>query len=228
LRGGQPVTGFASAKVQALLFYLAVTARAHTREALVGLLWGDMPEADARTNLRQALSNLRKIVPAHIIIERDRVEFNRDSAYHLDVQAFERELADGRWLMDGEPSTSDHQPSAIRHLQTAVDLYRGDFLEGFSVRDAAAFEEWALAQRERLRELALGALHALTSDYLRRGQHAQGIDSARRVLALDPWREEAHRQLMLLLARSGQRSAALAQYETCRKILELYSGEKQP
>jgi len=87
------------------------------------------------------------------------------------------------------------------------------------VRDAPEFEDWLLAQRARYRELALHALHTLTQLHLQRGDTAEAIDSATRLLALEAWREEAHRQLMLAQARSGQRSAALAQYETCRRLL---------
>ena len=93
-------------------------------------------------------------------------------------------------------------------LQEAVVLYQGDFLAGFFVRDAPDFEEWMLAQRVRYRELALHTLHTLTEHHLSRGEYGRAIDFATRLLALDAWREEAHRQLMLALARSGQRSCS--------------------
>ena len=102
-----------------------------------------------------------------------------------------------------------------------MELYRGDLLEGFYVRQAPAFEEWVLAQRVRLRDLALDALHTLAVHHTRRGPagHAAAMAYTARLLALEPWREEAHRQLMLLLASSGQRGAALAQFEACRRVL---------
>ena len=86
--GGTAVTGFISAKAQALLFYLTTTARPHTREALAGLLWGDMPQAQAGKNLRNALSNLRALTGAHLLITREDAAFDRDSPYWLDVEAF--------------------------------------------------------------------------------------------------------------------------------------------
>jgi hypothetical protein len=107
----------------------------------------------------------------------------------------------------------------VAALRKAIELYRGDFLEGFHVRNAPGFEEWMLGEQERLRQLALQALHMLTTHHTMRGEYGAGVDYITRLLALDPWREEAHRQLMLLLARSGQRSAALAQYETCCRVL---------
>ena len=83
-KDSRAVAGFISAKAQALLFDLAVTGRPHMREALAGLLWGEMPEAHASKNLRNALSNLRALVGAYLLIARDEVAFNRDSPYWLD------------------------------------------------------------------------------------------------------------------------------------------------
>lgn len=211
-----PLTDFVSSKAPALLAYLAVNRRPHPREALAALLWGELSDADAKNNLRQALSNMRRLLNSHLLITRDSVAFNTAAPYTLDVEAFEQ-------LLTGSPA---RPPSAIDHLQSAVALYGGDFLAGFVVRDAPEFEEWMLAQRSRLRELALHALHTLTQHRLSRGDSAGAIDAAARLLGIDSWREEAHRQLMLALARSGQRSAALAQYETCRKILEKELGVK--
>lgn len=203
------VSGFHSNKVQGLLFYLAVTGRPHLRPTLTGLLWGDLPEASARNNLRKALTQLRQLVGPHLSITRQTVAFNRDSSYWLDVERFEGKVG------------SSSAETDIEGLREAVELYRGDFLEGFYVRQAPAFEEWVLARQARLRELALQALHRLATFYGGQGEIGllEGIDYTTRLLSLDPWREEAHRQLMLLLARSGQRGAALAQYETCRQVL---------
>jgi DNA-binding SARP family transcriptional activator/predicted ATPase len=207
-RNGAPLGPFVSSKAPALLAYLAVTRRAHTRDALAALFWGELPDADARNNLRQALSNLRKLAEPHLTITRETVEFNRAAPYTLDVEAFERAV----------------RANTVEALQEAAAQYTGDFLAGVFVRDAPEFEEWMLAQRARLRELALHALHTLTHQLSARGRYSQAIDAATQLLALDPWREEAHRQLMVLQARTGQRSAALAQYETCRKILEKELG----
>ena len=109
--------------------------------------------------------------------------------------------------------------SCAQRLQQAVELYRGDFLAQFVQSGSEAFEEWALIQRERLHREALDALYALAEHHDRRSEYDQARHYAVRQLELDPWREEAHRQLMRALALSGQRSAALAQYETCRRVL---------
>lgn len=206
-----PLTDFVSNKAPALLAYLAVTGRPHQREALAALLWGERADVDARNNLRQALSSLRRPLDPYLLITRDTVALNPETAVFLDVEAFEAGLR----------AAAGDQPAEARAawLEAATALYQGDFLAGIAVRDAPEFEDWMLAQRSRFRELALHALHALTQWHMQRGDAAGAIDTATRLLGIEAWREEAHRQLMLALARSGQRSAALAQYEACRKAL---------
>jgi DNA-binding SARP family transcriptional activator len=122
---GKPLAGFYSNKASALIAYLALTRRAPTRDALAALLWGEMSDADAKMNLRQCLTNLRKLLAPHLLITRDSVEFNFDAPYALDVEAFEHKL------------------------RAAVEPYTGDFLDGVFVRDAPNFEEWMLAQPAR-------------------------------------------------------------------------------
>ncbi|MDQ4075944.1 MAG: tetratricopeptide repeat protein [Chloroflexota bacterium] len=208
---GTAVTNFVSGKAPALLCYLAVTGQPQFRAALAGLLWSEQGEDDARRNLRVVLNNLRHVVAPHLVITRDTIAFDRSSPYRLDVEQFEA-------AFQGAASRD------VGQLQVAVTLYRGDFLEGFYVRDAPLFEEWVTAQRERLRQLAMHALHELVSYHTTQQAYAVGIDYCTRLLQLDPWSEDAHRQLMLLLALSGQRSAALAQYDACCRVLEVELG----
>ena len=206
--GGERVSGQMPAKSQALLCYLAATGRRHSREKLAGLLWGDKPEARANASLRKALSSLRGVFGNALIISRQTVAFNRESAYWLDVEVFETAVA------EGAPAKEE-----LQALREAVDLYRGEFLEGFSIRQAPGFEEWVLGERERFRQLVIQTLQRLSEAYAVRGEVDAGIEYTNRLLVLEPWQEEAHRQLMTLLARSGQQTAALAQYETCRRTL---------
>ncbi|MBI3242631.1 MAG: tetratricopeptide repeat protein [Chloroflexi bacterium] len=212
-RADAPITDFISNKVPALLAYLAVTHRAHSRDKLASLLWGEMSEADAKNNLRQALANLRRVADDHLTVTRDSVEFSGDG--FLDSAQFESDVKSA--------SSLGPEPASVILIES-LRLYRGDFLEGFHVRDAPDFEDWMLTERARLRELALEALHTLTHFHTSLGNFAEAMATASRLLTFDPWREEAHRQLMLLQARTGQFSAALAQYETCKKILEKELG----
>jgi predicted ATPase/DNA-binding SARP family transcriptional activator len=207
---GVPITTFDSNKVRALLAYLAVEAdRPHSREFLAGLLWPDYPERSARTNLRNALANLRKAIrdqkamPPYLTVTRATIQFNQQSDHWTDVAAF-AELADR-----GSPSD----------LESALALYRGPFLEALSVDDSAPFEDWCLRVREQLDRQVTSTLEHLAAQYEEQGQVERALGYARRQVELAPWQEEAHRNLMRLLARSGARSAALAQYEACRRAL---------
>ena len=208
---GQPIVPTAS-RLQALLAYLAVEAeRAHAREALAGLLWPQRPDREALTALRYALSNLRRALEDRqaprpfLLITRHTVQFDRASDHWLDVAAFldavERPGADGD------------------ALARAVALVRGSFLADVALADSPAFEEWLLLRRERFHRQALTALHRLAALHELRGEYEQAIAHTRHLLALESWDEAAHRRLMRLLALGGQRSAALAEYETCRQVL---------
>ncbi len=214
-QNGAPLTELAPHKGQALLCYLAVTGRPHSRAALAGLLWPQLPEADARTNLRTVLSKLHKLVGPHLSVTRETIAFNPALPYWLDVEIF----LDALRRAQAAPA-----PDAVAALREAVALYRGDFLAGFYIRDAAAFEEWAVGEGQYLRGLVVDALHRLAAAYSRQGDYAEAIGALRELLALEPWREEAHRQLIQLLAFSGQRSAALNQYELMRRQLEVELG----
>jgi DNA-binding SARP family transcriptional activator len=207
---GEPVTGFVSDKVRALLAYLAVeVGRPHRRESLAGLLWPDWPESSARHNLRNALSNLRASIgdrdadPPYLMISREAIQFNPESDHTLDAARFEGLTAGGR----------------AEGWEEAADLYRGSFLEGFSLADSAPFEEWARLERERFGRLVLEALGKLASHWEEGGDLERALGSARRRLELAPWDEEGHCTVMRLLALSGQRGAALAQYEACCRAL---------
>jgi DNA-binding SARP family transcriptional activator len=206
---GAPLRGFVSAKAAALVYYLAATGQPHAREALAGLLWPEADESHASKNLRDVLSNLRRLLGTHLLITRQSVGMAAHADVEVDIRNFERQLQAAR-----------HASNAADLLRAAVALYRGDFLEGFSLVDAPAFEEWVLVERERLRRLVIDALAQLAADATDRGDYQSGIAHASRLLAMDPLHEASHRQLMLLLAMSGQRAAALAQYETCRRLLD--------
>ncbi len=220
---GAPITTFESDKVRALLAYLAVEAdRPHRRDALAGLLWPERPERAAHLNLNQALANLRGALgdrtatPPFLCITRETVQFNRASDYELDVETFRARFAACEQHPHRHPETCK---PCVQRLQQAIDLYRGSFLAQFFLSDSAAFEEWALLKREWLHRRALRALARLADYHERRADYEQAQHDTWRQLELDPWREESHRQLMRVLALSGQRSAALEQYERCRRAL---------
>jgi DNA-binding SARP family transcriptional activator len=205
---GEPVTGLSSNKVRALLFYLAVEDnRPHRRETLAGLLWPDYPERSARTNLSNALSNLRATLgdrdaeQPFLLASSEAIQLNPEGDCTVDVQTFEALVAAEDW-------------------DAAAALYRGSFLQGFSLADSPPFEQWALVVRERLQGQVLAALEARTAACEQAGDYPGAIERARRQLEIAPWYEPAHRAVMRALALSGDRASALAQYETCARILE--------
>ena len=195
--------------VLGLLVYLAVESnRSHRRTALAGLFWPDQAEHAARHSLSQALFSLRRALhddPADplIIATRDTVRFNLQSWVWCDIVVFRR-------LLDSS-------------AEQAVALYNGEFLEGLSIGGGAEFEEWALVIREQLREQACTMLRQLT-DQDRWADADKACGYARRWVELDPLSEEAHRRTMALLARAGQRAAALTQFERCRELLRAELG----
>ncbi|HET8630434.1 MAG TPA: BTAD domain-containing putative transcriptional regulator [Thermomicrobiales bacterium] len=227
---GTPITTFGYEKVEAPLAYLAVEAgRPHRREALAGLLWPEQEERAARHSLSQALSTLRRALgdrpagadgdesaPPLLLLARDTVQFNPAGDDRLDVAAFTALLTDCERHPHRAPETCAR---CARRLERAVALYRGDFLAEFSLPDSAPFEDWAQARREWLRGRALWALARLAAHHEAQGAHDRAGECARRQLALDPWGEEAHRQLIRALALGGERAAALAYYERCRRLL---------
>ena len=204
------------AKTQALLAYLAMSpGQAHPREKLATLLWGDTGEEQARQSLRQALSGLRKALGETAVpgpfLEGKTLALD-PSWVDVDVAALKRLVAEGT-------------PGA---LEQATALYRGDLLEGLDVSEPA-FEEWLVSERERLRELGLEALAKLLAHQTRAGVMEAAIQTAVRLLALDPLQEAVHRTLMRLYAGGGRRGAALRQYQLCVGVLQRELGvEPEP
>lgn len=215
---GTQLRDFGYDKVRALLAYVACEAeQVHPRERLADLLWpGNRPET-ARSNLRRTLHDLRaalgheELAQTCLVAGRSSLEFNRKGPHWLDVDAFLQDL----------PAAQAGDTAA---LEQQLALYRGPFLDGLSLPDAPDFETWLEQRREQLQGRALVLLRQLAQGHEREGNLEQAIATRRRELALDPWSEESHRQLMRLLALSGQTSAALAQFETCRAVLDQELG----
>ena len=118
--------------------------------------------------------------------------------------------------------TASNQP--IERLEEGTALYRGPFLEGFGLKDSPLFDEWQQRARDQLQRQCLSALERVSEHYQQSGNLEKAIVAALKQVDLAPWQEEAHRRLMRLLALNGQRSAALAQYETCRHLLQKELG----
>jgi DNA-binding SARP family transcriptional activator len=204
-------------KALALVAYLTVTCQTHSRDTLATLLWPEYDQSRARADLRRNLSLLnRTLGDDWLIADRESARVNPKAGIWLAVNAFHRLLA--------ECKTHDHPSTeacidCVPLLEEAVDLYRGHFLAGLTLRDSLAFDEWQYFQTERLRDELASALVRLANFFTSQGNFEPAIAYARRWMAIDPLREPAHRHLMVLYAQSGQRGAALRQYETCRQLL---------
>jgi DNA-binding SARP family transcriptional activator len=213
-RDGQPITGFVSRTAEALLVYLAYTCQSYPREVLAEFLWPYRERETALANLRTVLASLRKQVGPYVLTG-DPVSLDPASDCRLDAAELEARLGQ-----------VDEQSPVF--LEETLDLYRGEFLQGVYV-DSAEFDAWASLERERLRLAAMGGLDRLITAYAKQGAYREGIATATRLLQMDHTREKSHRQLMRLLALSGQRGKALDQYEICRQALaEEHGVEPEP
>jgi len=208
----------------ALLAYLAVeSSEAHRREAILALLWPELPTAAAQNNLRVIWSKLRKNLndsstqpEPFLLSSRLELQFNPNSDHWLDVAVFEKLLEDCRF--HDHPEAHRCCECAARWEQVA-ELVKGEFLGGFTLGDCAIFDDWATIQRERLHFQTAEVLGKLVN-YHELTENFESAESyARRLLELDPLQESAHRQLMRILSQAGKRSGALAQYEVCQRLL---------
>ena len=224
---------FRTDKERALLVFLVVeSGRAHAREKLAEMFWPERREGVARTNLRQALAGLRRTLGDHddkdqvLLISNETVRLNPAVTLWLDVASFNSHL---EATMSHPHKKVETCSVCIQRLHEAIDLYRGDFLEAFSVSDSEQFQEWLYFQRERLFFSLLGAIENVVRYYQEAGNYETAQEYARRYVSLAPLEERAHQQLMQLLALTGRRTAAIEQYQRCRRMLkETFNVEPSP
>lgn len=202
-RANELVNGFESTKAQALLAYLVLQQQPIPRTTLVGLFWPDKSEQRGRNNLSVVVHNLSNLLPGAIQANRQQVGFACPPNCWVDAHKVAQLLALG-------------EPPA---LDAAVPLYRGELLAGLHLDGCPEFETWLATERETWRQRIAVALGQLGDYCLETQEYERGRTYAARLLDLDPWNEHAHRQMMQLLAASGQRSTAIAQYERCRRLL---------
>ncbi len=219
----QPIVTFESDRVRVLLAYLAVEVdRVHDRSTLAGLLWPDQSEPAARANLRHVLLNLRHAIgdaqasPPFLLITHQTIQWNPASDTWLDVALFVQLMAACAAHLHRR---MEDCTACIDRLQQAVALYQGNFLAGITLPDSIEVEEWVRITQERLHRQVLQALYHLASYHEARTEYDDAARHAQRQVELEPWREEAHRQLMRILALAGRRSEALAQFTVCQRIL---------
>ena len=185
---------FAAERAEAMLAYLVLTGRTHGREKLADFLWDDRTQKRALSNLRSLLAQLPDEIKPYLDITRKTIGLQADMPLWVDVLAF-RDLV------------------AQEAYAEALNLYKGDFLEGVYIRESRGLDEWAATERERLRQQAAHLHHDLAEQCLRQRAYQQGIHHGRALLRLDPFNETALRLTMRLFVRAGQRHHALQAYQ---------------
>ena len=221
---------FDTRKALAMLAYLVVTGMPHQRDTLAALFWPENDQAGARAALRRTLSVLKAGLPGDSLhITREQIGMHPGGRCWCDVQEFSKLVSllvsqlishSGSRTSAGELNSTEF----MAKLQAAVNLYRGDFLAGFSLRDSPAFDDWQYLQSDFYKQHLATALSELAAAQCSQNSFADAISSGRRLLGLDPLREDAHRLLMLCYTRAGQRNAALQQYRSCVRILDQELG----
>jgi DNA-binding SARP family transcriptional activator len=211
------LVNLATPRVQELFCYLVLQRdQAHSREILFDLFWRNSSPSQARRNLRQTLWQLQRIFDVSESCSAVRlvrtcttwVQINPDATLQTDVATFEQAFA----LVNGVPA--DHMnPQQAQVLQSAVALYRGDLLEGW-------YQDWCLVERERLQNKYLAMLDKLMCFCEARQMYDIGLDYGKLVLRYDRANERAHRRIISLFYLSGNRTAALNQYENCVAALQ--------
>ncbi len=186
-------------KAQALLVYLADADRPVSRSEVAGLLWSDLTEERARANLRLSLTKIRRVLPG--VVEADRRSLSLTTTPQYDVALVER----------GDAGDT-------------LRAYGGDFLAGLDPGGAELFDDWVRARRHNLRSTALLDLAASSKRAMSASAWIRVIEFAGRVLEIEPWNETAHRQMMEALAHTSGRSAALAQFDHCERLLTAELG----
>jgi len=206
-----------SRKALALLAYLAVTGVRHRRTTLATMFWPESERERAQNVMRYTLSLLRRALDGRWL-DADRETGGLDGSQEegVDVLRFRALLVQCQAHGHSERDTC---PECLPLLREAVELYQGDFLAGFTLRDSMEFDTWQSLETETLRQELVGALERLVEGYAAQGEVGQASGYAKRWLALDPLDEAAHRALMRLYMGSGQQTAALRQYEACERVL---------
>jgi DNA-binding SARP family transcriptional activator/tetratricopeptide (TPR) repeat protein len=226
---GQVVT-FRTRKALALLIYLVVQGGRHSREKLTGLFWPESEEEQSRATLRSTLVYVRKTLGemsnptmSHLLIEHDAIGFNFASDFDLDLNTLQ-----AAWTLTrtspGPPGgqgiqEEDGQDNVLIRLRQALNVYRGDFLEGFYLNDAPDFEAWIGNERAYWHRRMDAICNRLSQVQGERGEIGDAIETTTRWVSHDPFNELAYRRLMQAHIAAGDRTAALRTYDTCRAML---------
>jgi DNA-binding SARP family transcriptional activator len=217
-RGGEPLAGLSTKALELLCYLLLHRERGHAREALAGLFWPEAPDSLSKKYLRQAIWRLGSALangddPALaessqlLVVHPDWIRVNSDTSWWLDVAVFEK-----AYDLHRDTPGEDLTDSQAQAVEAATVLYRGDLIETW-------YQDWCVYERDRLQLTYLAMLDQLMSYCEARRLYPKGIAYGQCVLRYDSARESAHRHLMRLHYRAGDRTTALRQYDRCAAAL---------
>ncbi len=209
-------------KATALLAFLSGSGQSLSRESLAALFWPEFDQTRAQANFRRTLVSINQVLGHGILhSDREKVGIDPNVPVWTDVGEFCSLLSSIQ--VHAHPETVC--PECVVQLEQAVSLYRGDFLAGFNLKDCPEFDDWQCLQRERFRSNLAWMLDRLTGAYEANREWEKAILRGRQWVSLDRLHEPAQRRLMQILALSGQRSAAIRQYEECEHWLQVDLGQ---
>ena len=213
-RDGEPIN-IIRRKSRALVYYLAARDKPLTRDHLIAFFWPDLERAAAQQTLRTTLHGLRRELGDALVVDEDTLALAPDT--DVDTHLFQSRLS--------SPITNLQLPTPnLQLLTSTLDLYRGEFLSGFTLPDTPQFDDWVSVERERYRRLAIRGLAALSRAHEAKGDLAAALDAIDRALASDPLQEDLQRAALRLHYLSGDRAGAIRRYEALRKLLDEEMG----
>ncbi len=210
-------------KAIALITYLAITRQAHQRSTLAVMFWPDSDQERARSALRRTLATLTKAVGKEWF-ESDRKVIGLDWEQAAQRGLWVDVLQLRQLLKTLEAQADGDEQARLGLLREAAALYQGPFMDGFSLSDSPAFDDWHFFQAEQAGQEIAQVWENLIDLLSRRGEFEEAIGYGRQWLALDSLNEQPHQRLMQLYAWAGQRTAALRQYSECERILREEMG----
>jgi DNA-binding SARP family transcriptional activator len=216
LHGDHRLEPWPNRRAKAVFKYLVVhRTRPILKETLMDAFWPDAGVDAARNNLNVAVHALRRFLRdahadvSHVIFQDGSYAIDPSLPLWVDGEEFERLAAAGE-----EHERRGRLPDAVRDLHAAEVLYQGGLF------DDDPYDEWMLERRRELQDCYVGVLERLCGLYRTVDDDRACVDVARKMLAVEPFREAAHRELMRCYARQGQQHLALRQYLDCSTALE--------
>ncbi|MEM7537236.1 MAG: BTAD domain-containing putative transcriptional regulator [Chloroflexota bacterium] len=216
---GQPMPQLPGQKVIALLAYLCCQPGPHARIHLADLLWEGLPRSGLLANLRSLLRRLPSVFKPYIHTTAQTIAFKPADDVWVDVLAFQAMAAQHE---AAQYEIAQHEIAEA--LDPMLTMYGGLFLADLALDNAPRFSDWQYMLRERLEQVMLNGLSSMIELCLQQEHYAQGIVYAQRFIELDPLAETARRQLMVLLAQSGQQQTALETYRALVDMLDVEWG----